>query len=405
MQYEKSLVPKYSFGKGIGEYCANYTHSDSFDEFCTSSGRNDETLYYSNEVYSTQNNLSDKNQIFTIPNSLSSVPNKMFLGPAISQIPSSTDFIASTIGIETSCTPVSSKCDFNVNVGAGTDFNCSNAFSGNLAVPELYNATSLKEAGYYSSFLDVSHNLALGIFDDVGLSTVYNLNQSSSPNPFYVGVGAIAKVGSDNSLDDSEIVYPMHGGAAFILSCAVTTLDLTYAWQNQTISLVNSTPSNSSVPYNMLGVLWQMGPTLGIAIDLAAIQPNSSALANSWANSFSQVAISLFAGAYSSRPNIAEQARKEFLVAKVPRAAVWALVGCNLLFSVFGLGMAFWALRTIFSEKGIKELVERVSVQGLSQQCFEVEEEGFEENVVGDGSRRVAAIRGRRGWVMQSVRV
>ena len=104
-----------------------------------------------------------------------------------------------------------------------------------------------------------------------------------------------------------------------------------------------------------------------------------------------------------------EQTRSEFLVTRVSKASLLGLVGCNLLFSIFGIGLAVWALCSISRET--RGLDERISMVGLVQMGFEgemVDETGkmedlFEERKLGERSRRVGVIRASNGLQLTSV--
>jgi len=211
--------------------------------------------------------------------------------------------------------------------------------------------------------------------------------------------------------NDSEIVHPEHGGNSFILGCSITTLDVTYSWLNNTVSSVSYEVANGSVAINFFSPLDSQGSSLAQAINLAGVQSTSSELADSFAGSFSFLALSLLSGAYSPRANIEEQTRAELLVTRVSKASLLGLVVCNLMFSLFGMILAVWALISVSNEA--RGLDGRVSLEGLVQTVFETEKEDrtgeiedlFEEKQLGEASRRVGIRRTGHGLQIVSMGV
>lgn len=59
------------------------------------------------------------------------------LGPALSQVPQDLEYTSSTIGVATSCQPISRRCNLAAPYGAATNYRCSPAFYGNIQVPQI----------------------------------------------------------------------------------------------------------------------------------------------------------------------------------------------------------------------------------------------------------------------------
>lgn len=109
---------------------------------------------------------------------------------------------------------------------------------------------------------------------------------------------------------------------------------------------------------------------------------------NSFATSFSGLALSITAGATLAQSSVASQLRTSVIVARVKKSAVWALVGSNLALAVVGVVMFIWAVAAVasvgVSGKEVCRIRYRLSVTGVVEQLLD-------QPATGQGSREVCA--------------
>jgi hypothetical protein len=130
--------------------------------------------------------------------------------------------------------PVVQACGLTTETGALTPFNCSDTFC----------------AGRPSCGVeDVSGIL---LFTSSSLAEKITF-KAQDLNPFYFATWAMVQtndhlVGQEDSPleTDPEIVMPIRGGMAWILSCNATVYDLTYTWINGTMNDMNLPKSNKT---------------------------------------------------------------------------------------------------------------------------------------------------------------
>ena len=149
--------------------------------------------------------------------------------------------------------------------------------------------------------------------------------------------------------------------------------DVEYDSVNGTISRFVATPSNASVAN-----IWQAPmahvdvaqPNLQTAASVAAFSAkNAQDLADQIALAYSKVALGVGAQSVRRAPTIAAQERTALLVARVPKAPLFALVGANLLFVLLGCILTGVALGTSGGET--RDIQARLSIVGLVADRFE----------------------------------
>lgn len=158
-----------------------------------------------------------------------------YLGEAA--IPNNVDFKASTFALATQCKAVSQACGLIAPYAASTPFKCSSGFRGDLSA-----------AGGGSP-------IGITLLEDDTLTTNITFG-SKDLNPYYVGTWALVDTQghlpgkssiTDSLLDDPEIVRPVHGGMAWVLSCSTTVYEATYSNINGTIQGLSVTPANATL--------------------------------------------------------------------------------------------------------------------------------------------------------------
>ena len=260
------------------------------------------------------------------------------------------DWRAESFALQTQCRLASRECKLHVADGAGTPFNCSSAFQGDVTTDPQ---------GFLTSF-----------FSD-GTMSDSDTNQGGG-NPFYFGMAGLVNPSTGNNSQVPNIVVPMHGGAAFVVLCNTTVLDVTYNSINGTISNFHGTPSNTSTAnvWQTVMAFTSVGwSNLKQAASLAALGESSQQFADDMALSFSKTALAIGSQSIEKRPVLAVQKRSSFLVARVPAAPLYALVGANLLVVVVGVILTIVAL--VASRGEVKEVQSRLSIFGLVADRFE----------------------------------
>ena len=196
-------------------------------------------------------------------------------------------------------------------------------------------------------------------------------------NLYYFGIAAIANRHLSH-VTVPEIVIPVHGGAAFVLLCNSTLYDIEYTSLNNTISSFTTTLSNSSV-----ASMWQTPMSLTDigqlsleqSASLAAMSDTAEELAARMSFAYSSVALAVGSQVTSTSTAIAAQHRSSTLVTKVRPAALFTLIGANLLIVVVGLVLAVVAFTVVSGPSGTGsetyDIQTRLSVAGLVANQFE----------------------------------
>lgn len=378
MDYSLGLLPGCS-GKGNNSFTAQSNFS--LANYC-SLNIGASTIFLANGTQSIQvlNNVSSAMAVLQYDGTPYT-----YLGIPPSGASSVRDYTATTYGMQTQCKPVSNECNLNALIGASTPFYCTDAFSGDVT-QEL-------------------NGWIVAYFTDATMES--NSTEDGIQNPYYFGIAALVNPEAQggplvqtNLTAIPEIVAPVHGGLAFVLSCSTTIYDIEYDSVNGSVSRFVTTASNDSVANIWQGVMAFTSGNVGLpnllqASTLAVYSDSAQELADKMAFAYSKVALAVGAEAVIPKPALAAQERESFLVARVPAAPLFTLVVANLLFVVMGFVLTFIAL--VSSGGEVREIQARLSVKGLIADRFEsvrgrrgVEnmEEHFEESE-GRGSMRV----------------
>jgi hypothetical protein len=259
------------------------------------------------------------------------------------------DWRAESFALQTQCRLASEECGMDGTYGAFTPFKCSSSFQGD--VTQNYQ-------GFIPAF-----------FTDGTMSD--NSTTLGVENPFYFGMAGLVNPSTGNSRVPGTVV-PTHGGTAFVLLCNTTVLEVTYNSINGTIQDFQSKASNVStaniwqsiMAYTSVGV-----SNLKQAASLAALGNSDQQFADDMAISFSKTALAIGSQAVKKRPALAVQKRYSFLVARVPAAPLYLLVGANML--VVTVGIIFTVIALLASRDQVKEVQARLSIFGLVADRFE----------------------------------
>ena len=388
----RSIPPNHSFGRGLSESCL--TWHNTIDDPCTLQNfGGKKTLVDATEAYKTINNESSINQLITLSftndsinfssvkqplpvNEFSNTIGSTFVLLSDARISDDVDFRASTIAINTQCTPITRACNLTTmnlrdgEFGIVSNFNCSNFFYGSLE--NLLNSTSTAPwaapQGWGMLFFNDSNMLAFA-------------SAQNPTNPIYFAMTAILQSNSGNSYplyDDEEIIHPSGGGDAFILLCNATVYDAIYSWIDGAVTEALFSPSNVSLANivnapqrevtgsNRFGIAHFVNGAI-----VAGFSNTSQALADRLGLVYSQTALGLAAGAFSVRLNLEEQTRQSLLVTKLQYAPLYTLIALNIIYATFGIGLAVAGICASLKREGLREAQVWLSFWGIGAYGFE----------------------------------
>lgn len=320
------------------------------------------------------------------------------------------NYTADTVGVVTACRPISEECNLSAPIGASTPFFCNSNFNGNLQSYDIF-------APNDTFWSDNTSSIFGAMFKDENFTKPYEVTDFYSPlsvdiadrvNPFYMGVAALGAFGTNVTAfqNDSGVVFPIHGGLAFILSCEVTTIDVTYSFFNGSIQSWSSQLSNGTIPWFFNSIIGRANSLSHLAqgISVASLAPNSSYLARVWSEYYSQEAISILSSIYSSRQSSYEYMMQVLNLTAIPLVPLFLLVGFNLLFAVFGL--IFSILASCANSIEVYAACNALSVKGLLASLTDGNgpilpgksiEDAFEERVTGEDTKKVVLNTDERG--------
>lgn len=355
-----------------------------------------------NEMYRLMSNASSVSQIrWTGANGLNDtdvavmIPNPAVLGPG-------DDFRASTVGVAASCQLVSpSVCAVKAigNDNINTQFNCSDVFFGVLGKsPNISSANGEKAIDPDLSPLGFKPavNLQFAFFNDTNLSTIYNPEswdpETNQPdelnvipddqllNPFFVSTAARVAVNtftatSNITTSEPDVFNSENGFLDLIMTCSVTSYSVNYTWYKSSIHNVTVEPSENGTLLEIFHGTQTYNTVGGGAFDLqqylvdSAIAGNdTAAFLTTFGNQYSLKVLSLIGAYLSPRTNLQEQDREALLVAKVPKAALGALIACSLIYTILGIFLVVSAYRA--SSERVSLIAEQLSLAGLTNMAF-----------------------------------
>lgn len=361
-----------SLGHRLIDKCEDFDRSQSLCLPCTwdAFGSSAEFQQLTNAVYEVRTNISQTSQIQSVGSGLS------ILLPNSGRVPNVTEYRATTLGISTQCQPITTSCNPTAKNGSNTQFNCSEAFRG------IINKAPVKPANQYFTIADPdtpplnlkpTAYLQLGMFEDASLSTPYN------PVNYNVSVSGWAlEFGNSSTTQcptDAALLNKIHVGVAgrfdlfstrvdvdllndtglfsfgespyymdFMFGCSVEAYEVEYVWAENSVRSYTTKAVNGSILNMYVGQLqyYTNSPGNDWTNDILqmALQDNSQDMANSWARLFGNRVLSVVGGYSTSSDNLAQQTRRNALVAKVPIGALAFLVACSCVYSTLVLIIA-----------------------------------------------------------------
>ena len=397
-----NVQPLYEYGRGLSQYCLTFDRIGNQGFPCSFNITVDDPNGWTevNEIFYLEHNNSRTSEIRLVPSPELVHGDLALLMPRMQNLPQDIDFRASTVGISTQCYPITSQCNMritNPGVWDHTGFNCSRGFFGVLG-----KSPNISELSGFSPDPDVpplgfkpAPNLQYGFFTDSDLNAPYNSEGYNSTddqpelspwpdvqlvNPVYLGIagrfsGAAQAVGNSMSNDSGLFQTNETAYVDFALRCPFTAYDVNYTWANGEIQDLSFSPSpNGSMLELYHGRQFYITVSGGDYrlqdfLSQAAMQNTSRELAYEWASLYSTKALSTI-GAYTTpRRNLQEQQRTQLLVAKVPKAALGALITCSLAYTILGLGLGVATYRA--SATDVRDLAAQLSLAGLTAAAFD----------------------------------
>lgn len=399
-----SSFPSYSYSCGVYSNSCTNLSADATDSFPC----NINNAATSTHSFWCLRGISDREQ----PSATNQVSTFKSDGATLAYLPdarqaSNVDFQASTFAIQTTCKPISQACGLNAAFGASTPFKCTPSFSGDATAEDPNNNCGGS----------VIVNTRITLFEDENFNRNISF-QSKQINPFYLGTWARifgnpsnpSNGGRQFNLDqDPEIVTPVHGnGIVWVLGCSSVVYDLTYSWKNGSFN-ADRRQSNGSIS-QILATPFPHGlasNNLSNPAITSSFTDTANEMAEKWSTGFSQIAMALAVGMVSPRQNLQEQSRTSMLVARVPKAPLFTLIGLNLLYALLGILLMLYTL-CFAKPSETRDVQARLSLSGLAYFCFEDEgrtrapvekvERLFEERAGGQGvCQKVGMVRTEEG--------
>jgi hypothetical protein len=397
-----NIQPLYEYGRGLSPYCLDFDRIQNSGFPCSYNITvpNPNGWAEANEIFYLQHNNSRTSEVRRISTPGLAHGDLALLMPQMQSLPPDIEFRASTVGVSTQCYPVTSECSMritNPGVWTHTGFNCSSGFFGVLG-----KSPNISELSSFSPDPDVpplafkpAPNLQYAFFTDSDLKTIYDSEGYNSEddrpelpplpdakliNPIYLGMaGRISSsdlsVGNSMSNDSGVFQTNMTSYLDFALRCPFTAYDVNYTWANGEIQDLSFLPSpNGSMLEIYHGIQFYITVSGGDYrlqdfLVQAAMQNTSEELAYEWASLYSTEVLSTI-GAYTTpRTDLQEQQRTQLLVAKVPKAALGALITCSLAYTMLGIGLGIAAYRA--SATDVRNLAAQLSLAGLTAAAFD----------------------------------
>lgn len=328
----------------------------------------------------------------------------VYLGVPTSSVVASRDYKSFTYGIQTTCQPISQKCNLQAVAGAYTPFYCTEAFQGDV--------TSSTQEGE-------DPNWSLIFFPNPSLTSNDTI-LSGVQNPFWFGLAALVdgqelfgyQIG--NGPNDPNLVVSIHDGVAFVVLCSSTVYDIHYTSINSSSSReCDWDASNNSVAniFQRTMAITNFGtPYLQEAAFLAGLSPTSDEVAGQMGLSFSNALLAGGAQVLQSTSAIAARERSSVIVARIPKAPLFTAIILDLLFAVIGMLFSVWALASSSGDRNseVRDVQAKLGIVGLVADRFEDTfarqgitdlKVGFEE-FAGAGlvERFVLEMTAARGW-------
>jgi hypothetical protein len=356
--------------------------------------------------------MSNKSQIQLIEHRDKLVQERVaILTPQSSTLSPFRDYRAETVGVHTSCAPITTQCSWTDGPQETySQFNCSRNWWGVLGkFPNVSDSgEAIEDEDVPPLAFKPGSALQYAYFVDLGLDTPYDAagyltNEVSIPdadliNPVYFAVaGRFAqtsqRAGANMTLDP-EIHQGLTTNLDVILKCQYATYAVDYTWINSTARIrsmtrsLNGTMAEIFHGYNPPGSFNAFDNDMQDLLLQAALQENTNELARSFADNYSTRILSVIGPFMSSRENVQEQTRTPSLVAVVSKAPLACLVACCLGYVTFGIMASISAYRAL-RKSDVRDLAFKLGLPALAMNAFKDPKTDLDAVKVGTDGHRV----------------
>jgi hypothetical protein len=318
----------------------------------------DELWYITNpsQGYQLVSGPSASNNIATV-NSSDNARQYAVLIP--SNIPPNTDWTAKTVGVSVECALISKKCSLGRPTisSASIPFNCSGT-----DVP-LGEGASDRHAFQGSVF---------GTY----ISQVLEPDGFNLPNPYVLGLATSIPGQLDKSelLNDPNIV-PDVGQNGFVMMCTTSVWDLTYSSSNNSMTITDAKLSDLDTSQTVAAPVTISTQSVQgfIESDLSIALFSSSTvneMVSTFATSFSHLTLAFAAPSFDPIPATSVSSSTTAIVACVPVAPLWALIGVAATYILLGFVLTITALH-LSRVDNVRSAQAQLSVVGLTAAAFE----------------------------------
>jgi hypothetical protein len=398
---ETVSIPEFSvstsmnlFGHRLTDSCQNFDRSEDYCLPCTWNLRGSRLEYWQrrNSIYELQTNISGVSQVQSINSNLS------ILLPNPNRVSNNTEYRANTIGVSTKCTPITDTCrPRNLDdASTRTVFNCSDEFGGVIGQPPvtpMNESFTILDPDTPPLIMKPSAYLQFGFYRDADLSVTYNPvnynvskegwailfgESSKTPcpadnallSPAYMGVAGrfsvlYAKAGIDLTNDTG--LFNRSTYIDFMFGCSLEAFEVEYVWARGEVRSHTLKATNGSVLNMYIGQLHYYGqaPSDEMVSDVnqMALQDNSTDMASTWARLFSTRVLSVIGGYTTASENMAEQTRKDTLVARVHIGSLVFVISCGAAYALLVSAVAISAFISVQQDPRIYEYAEELSFE------------------------------------------
>jgi hypothetical protein len=267
-----------------------------------------------------------------------------------------TDWTAKTVGVSVECALISEKCSMGrpAMSSLSIPFNCSGT-----DVP-LTGGASNRPAFQGSVF---------GTY----VSQTLEPDGFNLPNPYVLGL-ATSIPGHSELPNNTNIVSDV-GQNGLVMMCTTSVWDLTYSSSNKSTTITDAKLSDLDTSQTVAApvTISQQSVQGFIESDLSIALFSSSTvneMVSTFATSFSHLTLAFAAPSFDPIPATSVSSSTTAIVACVPVAPLWALVGVAAAYILLGFVLAIIALHMSRTDN-VRSTQAQLSVVGLTAAAFE----------------------------------
>lgn len=310
------------------------------------------------EMFQTLNNVSANNRVLTATVDGQRIS---YLAPAY-PFPG-TVYSTSTLAASSSCQLITKQCFKAEGDEALSKFNCSAYFN--------YNNSALLGIGSGSSTSNKPFGVAY--FQDADWTVPMNKSAPTNPSFTVFDMGLQETQYISPSVGD-QLAIDDYGDHSFIVSCNTTLYHLNYTFNSEAGILTEASYSLISNPKAIQGIIEtnQEGYCNSFIYNgalLSYFQTTQDSFMQMFGDYYNAAFLAPVASVAEQVSDSAEQLISTLLVARVPKAPLYALIACCLLSTAFGLITTIFAL--ISHPLALSQYQLQLSYQGILASLLE----------------------------------